>query len=94
MSSQFYCIAPEKIRIATGDEVQLLEGTAEKGPWYELKNYPEPYTSFWKTMGWIGFVESPAEWVERTQDGLKEDLPPSAWGEDTWKQGDPVNKGD
>ena len=56
MSDQFYCSKPGGIKDSDGLLI-VLEGTAEKGPWYNAFQFSDIQIARWAFYGWIRFAE-------------------------------------
>lgn len=62
MSDKFFCKKPGGYRVKDGGgevRVHLLEGTADKGPWYHAWQYSDEQVEKWLEDGIIEFVEAP-----------------------------------
>lgn len=71
MSDQFYCIKKGgvlkgDILKGTGEEEELLimEGTKEKGPWYNAFAFSDQIMNKCAENGWIEFMDKPPQSTE------------------------------
>jgi hypothetical protein len=54
---QFYCIKNGGIKDPETQELRILEGTAEKGPWYNAEQFSDYEIGRWTKMGYIKIME-------------------------------------
>ena len=68
MSDQFYCKkkggihrgdgpGPKSLSKNENAELIIMEGTAEKGPWYNGFQISDSQIEYWEARGWIEFME-------------------------------------
>ncbi len=67
MSEKFYCtkkggirrgdFGPKNVSENVNNELVVLEGTKDKGPWYNAFEFSDEQIEFYRAKGWIEFVE-------------------------------------
>jgi hypothetical protein len=66
MSDKFFCtkkggirggdFGPKTVSENVNNELIVLEGTRDKGPWYNAFEFSDEQIEFYKAKGWIEFV--------------------------------------
>lgn len=57
MSDQFWCSKKGGIKDPDDGCLYVLEGSAEKGPWYNARQFTNDQIAKWAFHGWIRFME-------------------------------------
>lgn len=55
VSEQFYCSRVGGIKV--DGLLRILEGTVEKGPWYNAWEFSDTQIESWQKRGWIQFLQ-------------------------------------
>lgn len=71
MSDQFFCtkqggihrgdFGPKNVSQNVNDELIILEGTAEKGPWYSTLEFSDEQVEYYLSKNWIKFMDKKVE---------------------------------
>jgi hypothetical protein len=56
MSGDFYCTRKGGIKI--DENLTILEGTNQKGPWYPVYQFSDEQLEKWRARGWIAMREA------------------------------------